>query len=345
MDTPMHGKRVGICVRRQRFRCRDCGDTFQQLLPDMDEKRHMTKRLIRYIEQRSLQRTFTEIAADVGLDEKTVRNIFRDHVETLRNERVPEPPEWLGIDELRLLRRLRCILCDVKRRKAIDLLEDRAKPTVIAALSSLPEKSGIKLVTMDMWNTYRQAVRECLPDAHIVVDRFHVVRIGNQCLNAVRKDVCKSLPPGERRKLTQRRFVLLSRGDELDVPERAELQEWLSGMPRLFCAYKAKEGFLAIYDSTSRTQAVGLWDCWLAALDDETRTAFQPLITAVKNWREEIFAFFDFPATNGYTEALNGVIKVVNRAGRGYSLDAIKAKLLFGGMHRLRIPRFGEANV
>jgi hypothetical protein len=64
----------------------------------------------------------------------------------------------------------------------------------------------------------------------------------------------------------------------------------------------------------------------------------------VKNWREEVFAFFDFPATNGYTEALNGVIKVVNRAGRGYSLDAIKAKLLFGGMHRLRIPRFGEAN-
>jgi transposase len=46
MDTPMHGKRVGIQVIRQRYRCLDCGKTFQQLLPEMDEKRNMTKRLL-----------------------------------------------------------------------------------------------------------------------------------------------------------------------------------------------------------------------------------------------------------------------------------------------------------
>ena len=39
MDTPMHGKRVGIQVVRQRWHCLECGKTFQQLLPEMDEKR------------------------------------------------------------------------------------------------------------------------------------------------------------------------------------------------------------------------------------------------------------------------------------------------------------------
>lgn len=34
------------------------------------------------------------------------------------------------------------------------------------------------------------------------------------------------------------------------------------------------------------------------------------------NWREEIFAYFDHRYTNATTEALNGVIKTVNRTGR-----------------------------
>ena len=47
---------------------------------------------------------------------------------------------------------------------------------------------------------------------------------------------------------------------------------------------------------------------------------------------KEILAFFDYPATNGYTEALNGVEKVINRQGRGYTFDVLRAKLLFRKM-------------
>jgi transposase len=83
MDTPMHGKRVGIQVVRQRWRCLECGKTFQQLLPEMDEKRNMTRRLVDYIQQRSLVRTFTEVADDVGVNEKTVRNVFSEYVALL----------------------------------------------------------------------------------------------------------------------------------------------------------------------------------------------------------------------------------------------------------------------
>jgi transposase len=83
MDTPIHGKRVGIKVQRQRYRCADCKGTFQQLLPDMDEKRTMTSRLLAYIQTQSLVKKFTEVSHDVGVNEKTVRNIFNDFVTTL----------------------------------------------------------------------------------------------------------------------------------------------------------------------------------------------------------------------------------------------------------------------
>jgi transposase len=49
----------------------------------------------------------------------------------------------------------------------------------------------------------------------------------------------------------------------------------------------------------------------------------------MKNWRKEILNYFDHPITNVYTEAVNGVVKVENRMGRGYSFEVIRARILF----------------
>src|SRR5947209_5732387 len=80
MDLPVHAKRVGLNVQRQRYKCKDCGRTFVQYLPDIDERRALTKRLMSYIEVESVKRTFTGISSDVGVDEKTVRNIFGEYI-------------------------------------------------------------------------------------------------------------------------------------------------------------------------------------------------------------------------------------------------------------------------
>ncbi|ENP8454704.1 transposase [Photobacterium damselae] len=42
-----------------------------------------------------------------------------------------------------------------------------------------------------------------------------------------------------------------------------------------------------------------------------------------------IFAYFDHPITNAYTESLNNLIRVMIRTGRGYSFEALRAKMLF----------------
>jgi transposase len=60
---------------------------------------------------------------------------------------------------------------------------------------------------------------------------------------------------------------------------------------------------------------------------------------------EEIFAYFSYDgATNAYTEALNGLVKLVNKVGRGYSFDAIRAKLLYGtGRHKTQRPKYNKS--
>lgn len=81
MDPPMHRKRVGLLVRRQKYRCRECTHTFYERIPGLGENRLMTKRLIGYIECEALRRTFVSIAQDVGVDEKTIRIVFTDYRE------------------------------------------------------------------------------------------------------------------------------------------------------------------------------------------------------------------------------------------------------------------------
>lgn len=53
------------------------------------------------------------------------------------------------------------------------------------------------------------------------------------------------------------------------------------------------------------------------------------LVTAWGNWHNEILTYFDHPITNAYTESLSNLIRVMNRIGRGYSFEALPAKIPF----------------
>lgn len=83
-DLPMHAKRVGLIIRRQRYRCLECKETFFENLPDMDVNRSVTNRLIDWIQEASLKKTFTTVADEIGVDEKTVRNVSSQTLKTSR---------------------------------------------------------------------------------------------------------------------------------------------------------------------------------------------------------------------------------------------------------------------
>lgn len=79
MDLPIRLKRVSLHINRKRYKCLSCGATFWERLISIDESRNMTKRLLMSIVEQSLSKTFVTVAESVGVDEKTVRNIFKNH--------------------------------------------------------------------------------------------------------------------------------------------------------------------------------------------------------------------------------------------------------------------------
>ena len=333
-DLSIHGKRVGIYVDTQRWRCQACGKTFMEPLPAINTKREMTDRLVVWIGQQSLRRTFASIAEDIGLDEKTVRNIFRDYVNELEKTVRFETPTWMGIDEIHIIKP-RCVISNIRSNTIVNLLPNRDKKTVINYLGNLDGRHDVQTVAMDMWVPYRDAVQAVMPDARIVIDKFHVVRMANDAVERVRKSLRESLTPKQRRGLMHDRFVLLKRERDLNDKERLLLSGWTANYPELGEAYRLKEAFYGVYEGMGTPdQALARYAAWQRSVIPEVHDAFADLIRAFTNWQPQILAYFDHPVTNAYTESLNSLIRVMNRLGRGYSFEALRAKILFTeGVH------------
>lgn len=345
MDLPIRLKRVGLQLNRRRYKCRECGSTFWERLISVDEKRSMTKRLLKSIQEQSMSKTFVEVAESVGVDEKTIRNVFKDYVALKEREYQFETPKWLGIDEIHIIRRPRLVLTNIERRTIYDIKPNRNKETVIQRLSEISDRTYIEYVTMDMWKPYKDAVNTILPQAKVVVDKFHVVRMANQALDNVRKYLKAHMSQKERRTLMRERFILLKRKHDLNERESFLLDTWLGNLPALKEAYELKEEFYWIWDTPDPDEGHLRCSQWRhRCMSSNSKDAYKDLVRAVDNWHVEIFNYFDKRLTNAYTESINSIIRQVERMGRGYSFDALRAKILFNEkLHKKRKPRFNSS--
>ena len=340
-DLTIHSKRVGIYVDTRRYQCRSCKKTFYERLPSIDGKRMMTSRLVKWMGEQSVKRPFSHIAEEIGVTENTVKNVFNDYINELERTVLFETPQWMGIDEIHIIKKPRCIVSNIENNTIVNVLRDRNKKTVADYLFRLKGRELVKCVAMDMWEPYKDAVRDVMPQATIVVDKFHVVRMANECLETVRKNIRGSLTDKQRRGLMHDRFILLKRENKLQGLDRITLESWRKNYPALGSAYRAKEEFFDIYEAMSTHEAHTLFRDWESSLAPEIKDAFYPLTRAVNNWMPEIMAYFEHPVTNAYTESLNNLIRVMNRLGRGYSFEALRAKILFTeGVCKVKKPKF-----
>src|SRR5699024_2387406 len=246
------------------------------------------------------------------------------------------------------LKSYRCVITDVENKSVIDILRKHNKDMVISYLSKLQDIDKIELVAMDMWRPYKDAVNIVAPHAKIIIDKFHVVKLANEALEKIRKTNRQNVSAKERRQLMRDRYVLLTRRKDLnDFDNKTKLQVWTDMFPLLGQAYELKEQFFDIYEAKTVDEAYKLYQEWHSNVPKELMIYFEDLIKAMTNWEEEIFSYFTSPITNAYTESLNRLIKTINHVGRGYSFEALRAKILFTQGYRKvkRKKKFKEVEV
>ena len=338
--TPTHGLPTEIHFRRQRYKCQDCYEgkempyTFLQPLSGVDEGHRATFVFMEHLWRRAFPsgKNFLQIADEMGMSERMARNVFREHTERLKN--VPEPAvsHCISIDECHLSTGEHAVLFDNVQRRVIDILPLKNKTLVERYLRQVPGWAGIRVVIIDMHEPYRSAVNTALPDAVIVNDRFHVTDMANRAANGVRVKLRKPLSRRDKRnvlpdrRLLYRRRRNLSDDDRLELERLAELGPQYSAIKQ---AYDLKEDFLELYNQRTTASAVRAYDCWATRflyLPEIIRESFRELLTAMGNWKWEVFNFIEYRYSNGSVERINRMIKDLSRAG--CSLATIRARMV-----------------
>lgn len=341
-DLSSFGKRVGINIKGNRYKCRDCEPpvTFSETYQLVDERGKMTIRLREHIKLLSLKQPFANIAEEYSISPTTVKRIFNEYIEQNERYMVFKAPRVLGIDEVHLNKQMRAVFTDIEGLKVLDMLKDRNKQTIIDFLKNVQDKRTIEIVTTDMWQPYKDAINLVLPHAKQIVDKFHVIQYGNKALEDSRKAFRKTLTDKQRKQLMHDRFILLKNKEDLKPQERWNLQIWFVTFPTLKIAYDLKEGLRDMYLCETREQAEAYFKEWKKSIPEDM-TSFKDVAKMINNWHTEIFNYFDDQYTNAFTESINNLIKHIEKRGRGYSFEVLRAKVLFGTKATIK-PRFGE---
>lgn len=346
-DTPQQMQPVRLAIDRPRYRCDACRKTLTLELPFLDEKRRATRRLVDAIRERCLGMTFSELAKQTGLAVNTIKNIAQDLIEELEATVHYETPVIMGIDELNLAGGYRCIITNLATNSVFNMLEERTKAHMKPFFRELADREKVEWVCTDMWRPFKESYGPYLPNARLVIDKFHVVRMASDALEEERKKHQATLDRNERLKVKKSiRWLTLKRPSSLSPPEQEALKLVRIGIPQLAEAYDFKEAFYGIYDEPDKTSAMRAFEAWENSLPGGRFPKFHALGRTVHNNYDDIFAYWDAPTrlTNAYTEGLNGLVKVANRMGRGYSYEIIRAKTLYAKHARKvgSLPRPGE---
>ena len=248
------------------------------------------------------------LACERYIDLKRVRDDFKcsggwlysalyRQLELERRKRLYPWPTKVGIDE-HFFRRGK----DGFRDFVTVVVEGRTGLELEAALAHIPGRENVRTVAIDMSDPYKSFARRFFPNAIIVADKFHVLRLLSPAINRHRKAIT-----GDQRTNPSRR-LLLRNGRDLDARTRWGLRTWLAEYPALRELYDAKEALAGFYRIRSFKQASRV----LTESTDELRTFRATLM----RWRNEVLAYFQTRATNGMTEGFKA--KLVKRRAYGY---------------------------
>ncbi len=329
-DIAMHGKPVKVEIERQRYRCKACGKIETPPIESLDDKRIATRRLIRHIESKCFSNTFTALADETGLAVNTIKSIVLDFMARLDETYVRETPRIMGVDEVKICGSYCAVITNLEMRTTFDILQKRTKDVITPYFRNLKDKDKVEWIALDMWGPYKDVLSRELPHARMVIDRYHVVEKASKALDSLRIKIQSELEKDGRINMKKHLRWGLLRRNEKRTPEDDEKLEYIRAHhPELAKAYDLAEAFHNLYELDDRIEAEEAFEEWVRSIPPEYAESFGQVARMVNKHHQNIFNYFDLKITNAFTEASNGLMKLANRMGRGYSFEITRGRYLY----------------
>lgn len=317
-DLTVAGNPLIVTVRKRRYICKECNSTFTENNPYIKRYCHFPQRFyFESIKETLTLQSFTSIAKRVGVSVSSIIRWF-DKL----NYPHPKLPECIAIDEFRGNaggEKFQCNLSDPVKHKIIDILPNRDSEDLCKHFLeyTYEERAKVKKVVMDLSTLFRSVAKKLFPEAKIIADKFHVIRVVINSLENVRKRIQKEFHDAKRKWFKRSRQLLLKPEYKLTDDDKIELNRMLNSSHELEKAWLLKEKFYEIFRKETRTEAKRELRDWLLLANQLSVPEFQHCITTFTNWSTEIANIVGENISNGFIEGSNNKIKVLKRISFG----------------------------
>ena len=343
-DLDCSGKRVYLNIYMNRYICMEpnpnhssgiCGKTYQAEIEMIDQNARLTKRFRNALAEESLTTPFKQVGEKYSVSDMAARRATLSYFEEKDQWRKENLycPTGIGLDENHLNGQYCLVVTDNDQHTLLDILNNKDPETVQQVLEDLKEKDNLQYVTMDLCSEYRSAVIKVFGQrVAIIADRFHIQKLMNTAMMETRQNLIGKIPDKNRAGTKYNANLLRKNLENLTDYDKERMARMFEAIPGLNIAYALKEAFRSIYCYKSRESAEKAYERFCGEIpDDEAYKPFRKVNQTIRQWYREVFNYFDYDrASNGFTEAENGIIGRRNIQGNGYSFAILRGFALYG---------------
>ena len=138
--------------------------------------------------KQAIKRTFVSVAEEVGIVGSTVQLVFKGLRGRSEQKIRFETPEVDGHDEIHLIKP-RGVIAKHQNNTIVGTAAEPQQGDDDSFLSNLEGRHQVQYVAMDMWHPYKDAVEAVMPQAKVVIDKFHVVRMANDAMERSQEEL------------------------------------------------------------------------------------------------------------------------------------------------------------
>ncbi|MBU6153365.1 MAG: transposase [Bdellovibrionales bacterium] len=202
------------------------------------------------------------------------------------------------------------LVVDYKNKRVLEVAEGKTQAALEEQLKHIPGRENVNWVTLDLCDPFKNFAKSFFPNANLVADKFHVIRLLTPAILKKRHEIT-----GTRADLRARKLLLMS-SKKLGYFERLTIERYLEQYPELKELYLAKESLHRFYRIKGYNKANFVLTRICDAFAVSKIKAIQTLRRTLLKWRDEILNYFKTGLTNARVEGYNNVAKLVKIQNR-----------------------------
>ena len=323
-SIPLQGRPVTLRILCRKYHCKHCGRYFNTRMNGIKKWNRSTEPLKNNVFN-TCSRGYSnrDAASESGISVATVERFYHQMVLQKNSHRKNRLcPRIIGIDEHRFSKKIGFVttFCNLEKHSVFDITPGRSGTDLQPFLRKLKGRDKVQVVCMDMNAPYRKMVKTWFPNAKVVTDRFHVIKLINYHFSKTCKFIDEENLAWGRGGIIR---ALCTKPKNLSSKKKEKLEDYFEHQPviKSLWIFWQELAELCRNKGKNPTECKKLVRDLLNKVELLKASPFPPMKTlgrSLKSWLNPIARMFRYYRSNGIVEGFHRKMKLIQRRAYGF---------------------------